>query len=56
MEISVEEYISQIEPKYKEGFLDLRKVILENLPEGFKEEMSYGSVGYILPHSICPAG
>ncbi len=56
MEKSVEEYISQIEPKYKEGFLDLRKVILENLPEGFKEEMSYGSVGYIVPHSIYPAG
>lgn len=34
----------------------LRKVILENLPEGFTEEMTYGMPGYVVPHSIYPQG
>ena len=31
---------------------ELRKTILKNLPKGFKEEMSYGMIGYVVPHSI----
>jgi hypothetical protein len=34
----------------------LRQTILENLPKGFIEEMNYGMVGYVVPHSIYPAG
>ncbi|MGB4398773.1 MAG: DUF1801 domain-containing protein, partial [Daejeonella sp.] len=34
----------------------LRKVILDNLPPGFTEQMSYGMVGYVVPHSTYPAG
>ncbi|HOZ87706.1 MAG TPA: DUF1801 domain-containing protein, partial [Bacteroidia bacterium] len=34
----------------------LRQVILKNLPAGFSEEMSYGMVGYVVPHSKYPAG
>ena len=34
----------------------LRKVILDNLPSGFSEQMSYGMVGYVVPHSIYPPG
>ena len=35
---------------------ELRKVVLENLPTGFEEQMSYGMLGYVVPHSIYPSG
>ena len=34
----------------------LRKAMLDNLPEGFSETMSYGMIGYVVPHSIYPSG
>ena len=34
----------------------LRKAVLGNLPAGFTEEMSYGMAGYVVPHSLYPAG
>jgi hypothetical protein len=52
----IQEYLDQIQPERKASFDQLRKVILLNLPKGFKEEMSYGMIGYIIPHSIYPAG
>ena len=35
---------------------ELRKVIIQNLPKGFEETISYGMLGYVVPHSIYPAG
>jgi hypothetical protein len=34
----------------------LRKIVLDNLPAGFKEVMSYGMLGYCVPHEIYPNG
>ena len=51
-----EEYLAQIPEDRKEAFQKLRKVIKRNLPEGFKEGMSYGMIGYYVPHSIYPKG
>jgi len=34
----------------------LRSLIQENIPEGFAEEMSYGMIGYVVPHSIYSEG
>lgn len=34
----------------------LHAVIMKNLPKGFKETMSYGNIGYVVPHEIYPAG
>jgi hypothetical protein len=34
----------------------LRETILKNLPTGFEEQLSYGMIGYVVPHSIYPAG
>lgn len=49
-------YISQLSEDRKVPFEQLRKTILDNLPSGFKEKMSYGMVGYVVPHSIFPRG
>jgi uncharacterized protein YdhG (YjbR/CyaY superfamily) len=53
---SVEEYISQVPDNQSEAIILLRKTILENIPEGFVEQMSYGMIGYVVPHSIYPNG
>jgi hypothetical protein len=34
----------------------LRQTIIENLPKGFEETMSYGMIGYVVPLSIYPSG
>ena len=54
---NIKEYISKIEDKEKrEAFSLLRNVIIKNLPKGFQECMSYGMIGYVVPHSIYPDG
>jgi len=53
---SVEEYILQIPDHQKGTFLELRNAILDNLPDGFSEEMSYGMIGYVVPFHTYPAG
>jgi len=53
---SVEEYITQVPDNQREAIILLRKTILENLPSGFSEQMSYGMIGYVVPHSIYPKG
>ena len=34
----------------------MREAILTNLPKGYKECMNYGMIGYVVPHSLYPAG
>ena len=51
-----EDYISEVPEDRKAAIKRLRKTILDNLPQGFEEEMSYGMVGYVVPHSIFPSG
>lgn len=53
---SIEDYISQIPDNQREAFVLLRKTIIDNLPTGFSEEMSYGMIGYVVPQSIYPNG
>jgi len=51
-----EEYLSKVPEERKEYFAQLRQVILDNLPDGFSEVMSYGMIGYVVPHSLYPDG
>ena len=53
---SPDDYISQIPEDRKEPMRKLRQVILNNLPNGIEETMSYGMIGYVVPHSIYPDG
>lgn len=53
---TVEEYLQEVQPERRESFARLRETILANLPEGFEEQMSYGMIGYVVPHSIYPPG
>jgi len=53
---SVEEYINLVPAAQREAIISLRKVIRENIPTGFAEEMSYGMIGYVVPQSLYPKG
>lgn len=50
------DYISQIPEERKGPMKKLRQVILDNLPKGIEETMSYGMIGYVVPHTIYPEG
>jgi uncharacterized protein YdhG (YjbR/CyaY superfamily) len=53
---SVEDYIRQVPDERKEAVSRLRTIFLENLPGGFAEVISYNMIGYVVPHTIYPAG
>ena len=53
---TVDAYIAELPDDRKKAMTELRKVIKKNLPNGFKEEMSYGNIGYVVPHSKYPSG
>ncbi len=52
----VEQYIAQLPEDRREPMQQLREAIMENLPDGFEEGISYGMITYVVPHSIYPAG
>jgi Domain of unknown function (DU1801) len=51
-----QDYIDALSEDRKKAILDIRKAILTNLPKGFREEMSYGMLGYVVPHTLYPQG
>ena len=53
---TTKEYIAELPEDRKEPISKLRETILKNLPRGFEEVMSYGMIGYVVPHSLYPAG
>lgn len=53
---SIEEYIESLPEDRRAAIQQLREVIIANLPEGFSEQISYGMIGYVVPHSIYPKG
>ncbi|WP_461205250.1 DUF1801 domain-containing protein [Clostridium sp. DL1XJH146] len=53
---NIDEYIAQLPQDRQVVLSNLREVIKANLPNGFQEEMQYGMVSYVVPHSIYPEG
>lgn len=53
---TVQEYVESLAEDRQQAIETLRKVILENLPSGFNEEMSYGMIGYVVPLTTFPKG
>lgn len=53
---SVAEYVLGLPEERAEAIGKLRKIILKHLPKGFKEEMSYGMIGYVVPHKLYAPG
>jgi len=53
---TVNEYLRGLPHDRRKAISAVRQVILANLPKGYEERMSYGMIGYVVPHSIYPAG
>jgi len=53
---TVTEYLDALPPDRRTAISAVRDVILTNLPKGYEETMEYGMIGYVVPHSIYPAG
>lgn len=53
---SVDGYINHLPDDRKEAIKTLRNVLLDNLPKGFEEGLSYGMIGYFVPLSKYPKG
>jgi hypothetical protein len=51
-----DEYITELPLERKAVIEKLRKIALKNLPKGFKEQMTYGMLGYVVPHEMYPKG
>lgn len=54
--MTVDEYISKIPEDRFEVFNELLGVIRNGLPQGFEECISYGMIGFVVPHSLYPKG
>ena len=53
---TVDEYIGKLPEDRQKVISDLRAVLQKNLSKDFKECLSYGMIGYVVPHEIYPDG
>lgn len=53
---SPEEYIRQLPPERQKVIEQIRSTIAQNLPKEFEEQLSYGMLGYVVPHTIYAPG
>lgn len=53
---TVEEILRNLPLDRAAQFNKLHSVIVKNLPKGFEAAISYGGLGYVVPHTIYPAG
>lgn len=49
-----DEYVSQLAEDTKQAIQKLRRAIIEYLPKGFIETISYGRIVYVVPRSLYP--
>ena len=53
---TVDEYISKLPEERQVAVSKLRETVKTHLPKGFEECISYKMIGYVVPHSLYPAG
>ena len=53
---TTQDYLTSLPDDRKPAMTALRDTIAKNIPKGFEETMSYGMIGFVVPHSKYPAG
>lgn len=53
---TVKEILNTLPSDRTESFNKLHETIINNLPKGFEAAISYGGLGYVVPHSLYPDG
>ena len=51
-----DEYVNSLPDDRKAAMQQLREAIAQHIDKDYAEQMSYGMIGYVVPHSIFPAG
>lgn len=51
---TVDNYLSELDDDRRQQIFEVRKTILENLPEGYEEVMNWGMITYQVPLSFYP--
>lgn len=54
--LNAEAYMNELPEERKAAILKLRNEINQNIPEGFKEIVNYGMIGWAVPHSVYASG
>ena len=55
-ETTVAGYLASLPEDRRIALEEVRRVILANLDPDYEEGMSYGHIGYYVPHRVYPAG
>lgn len=53
---TIDQYMADLPEDRQKTIEELRNVINKNIPKGFHEEMNYGMIGYVVPHTLYPDG
>jgi len=53
---TVDQYVAELPPERQAVIEQLRQTFKRQLPKGFEEVMSYGMIGWVVPHKLYPAG
>jgi uncharacterized protein YdhG (YjbR/CyaY superfamily) len=53
---NIQHYLEQLPPERRPAMEKLRQTVAENIPDGFSEALNYGMIGFVVPHSVYPAG
>lgn len=51
---TVEDYLAELPEGRRQAIESVRRVILENLPNGYEETMQYGMISYVIPLNRYP--
>ena len=51
---TVSEYLDSLPPERRDALQQVRKVILEHLPDGYREGINWGMIVYEVPLERCP--
>jgi hypothetical protein len=53
---TVAEYLKELPEDRRAAISKVRAVINKQLPKGVSEQMTYGMIGWVIPHKLYPAG
>lgn len=51
-----QEYMEQVDEKWRDSFARLVDTVERHIPQGFEQMMQYGGIGFVVPLSTYPQG
>jgi uncharacterized protein YdhG (YjbR/CyaY superfamily) len=54
--MTVSDYIDNVQEERKSVFLQVLEAVRKGIPSDFEECISYGMIGFVVPHSLYPKG